>query len=76
MNAIMSDFEFKQGAEPAPQNWEGLTELDRALAENRLTEYRMKKAWADPWARYFTIGVLLIILVGFIYLFGAITRRW
>ncbi|OYX76154.1 MAG: hypothetical protein B7Y82_14275 [Sphingomonadales bacterium 32-65-25] len=33
------------------EDWKGLKEIDRAIAENRLTEYRIKKAWADPWER-------------------------
>ena len=37
MNAIMTDFDFKNGSEPVPQKWEGLAELDRALAERRAT---------------------------------------
>jgi hypothetical protein len=60
MNAIMTDFDFKRGSEPVPQKWEGLAELDRALAENRLTEYRIKKIWADPWAR--ALGIVVICL--------------
>lgn len=60
MNAIMTDFDFKRGSEPVPQKWEGLAELDRALAENRLTEYRIKKTWADPWAR--ALGIVVICL--------------
>ena len=60
MNAIMTDFDFKRGSEPVPQKWEGLAELDRALAENRLAEYRIKKAWSDPWAR--ALGIVVICL--------------
>ena len=64
MNAIMTDFDFKRGSEPVPQKWEGIAEFDRALAENRLTEYRIKKAWADPLAR--ALGIVVICLfVGF-----------
>mgnify|MGYP003145091087 FL=1 len=33
------------------QNWPGLSEVDKALAENRLTAYTWKKTWADPWGR-------------------------
>ncbi|MBS0482834.1 MAG: hypothetical protein JSR96_11955 [Proteobacteria bacterium] len=62
MNAIMTDFDFKNGSEPVPQKWEGLAELDRALAENRLTEYRVKKAWADPWARALGIAVICLFV--------------
>ena len=39
------------------QDWSGLRELDNALAENRLTEYRIKKAWADPLVRVLGLGV-------------------
>lgn len=60
MNALMSDFEIKHDARPLSLRWEGLAELDRALAEDRLTAYRWKKAWADPWGRVF--GTLVMIL--------------
>ena len=60
MNAIMTDFDIKNGAKPVPEKWEGFAELDRALAENRLTEYRVKKAWADPWSRRLDFAVLAI----------------
>jgi hypothetical protein len=45
--------------EPSPpaHDWAGLKELDKALAEGRLTEYRIKKAWADPLVRLFGLGV-------------------
>lgn len=35
----------------ATEEWTGLKEVDRAIAENRLMEYRIKKAWADPLER-------------------------
>ena len=60
MIAIMTDFDIKHGAEPVPEKWEGFAELDRALAENRLTEYRAKKAWADPWSRRLGFAVLAL----------------
>ncbi|HEY9091519.1 hypothetical protein [Parasphingorhabdus sp.] len=34
------------------QNWPGLSEVDKALAENRLTTYTWKKTQADPWGRF------------------------
>ena len=58
MNAMITDFDIKNGAKPVPEKWKGLAELDRALAENRLTEYRVKKAWADPWSRRLGFAVL------------------
>lgn len=67
MNAIMSDFDLTRATETPPQKWEGLAELDRALAENRLTEYRWKKAWADPWSRALSIFVILMFVAMAIY---------
>ena len=61
MNAIMTNFDFKRDSEPVPEKSEGLAELDRALAENRLTAYRWKKAWADPINRTVMIVVFLIL---------------
>lgn len=40
--------------------WRGIAEIDQAIRENRLTEYRWKKAWADPWAR---VGMMVVITV-------------
>lgn len=51
-----------------PRNWDGLAEVDRALAENRLTEYRIKKAWADPLDRRLTVAVVLMVIAVFAYL--------
>lgn len=31
--------------------WQGFREVDRAIAENRLTSYTWRKTWADPWGR-------------------------
>jgi len=52
------------------EEWAGLRELDRALAENRLTEYRIKKAWADPINRAVMIfvSVILAAYVGYVIL--------
>ena len=60
----MPDLDFKRGSEPAPEKWAGLAEFDRALAENRLTQYRWKKAWADPINRIVLI-VIVLLLAGF-----------
>lgn len=34
-----------------------MRELDKALAEGRLTEYRIKKAWSDQRVRLIGLGV-------------------
>ena len=64
----MTDRNNYRSEDIAPRNWEGLAELDRALAENRLTEYRIKKAWADPINRAVIILVCLVLAayVGFV----------
>lgn len=41
-----------------PPAWSGFSEIDRAIAENRVMEYRWKKAWADPWGRRLAIFVI------------------
>lgn len=61
----MTDFDFKRGSQPDPEKWPGLAELDRALAQNRLTQYRWKKAWADPINRIVLI-VIVLLLAGFV----------
>lgn len=68
MNAIMSDSEFRTGATPVRNDWEGFAEVDRAIAENRLGAYQLKKTWADPIGRIVTILVLgaLIAFVAFV----------
>ena len=68
MNAIMKNFDFEQAEQHRSQRWEGLSEIDQAIRENRLIEYRFRKAWADPWARGLSILVLavLVFFVGFV----------
>ena len=68
MNAIMKNVDFEQAEQHRSQRWEGLSEIDQAIRENRLTEYRFRKAWADPWARGLSILVLavLVFFVGFV----------
>lgn len=46
--------------------WKGFADIDQAIHENRLTEYRMKKAWADPW------GKRLFLMIGTIFIGFAI----
>tara|TARA_A100001391_G_scaffold188617_1_gene159319 strand:- start:15429 stop:15659 length:231 start_codon:yes stop_codon:yes gene_type:complete len=70
MNALMNDFDIKNASETTPQRWDGFSEIDEAIRENRLTEYRLRKSWADPWSRRLTIGVLIVIAAGFAFLAG------
>lgn len=76
MNAIMTDFDLHRTGQSVPGNWEGLAEIDQAVRENRLTEYRIRKSWADPWGRKLTIAVITVILAGFGYLAGASFGLW
>lgn len=47
------------------QDWQGFREVDRAIAENRLTAYTWKKTWADPLGRVITL-VVFALLAGFL----------
>lgn len=76
MNAIMSNFDIDSGNRPASRNWDGLSELDQALLENRLMEYRIKKSWADPWGRKLTIFGVIVIGAVFAFLAGASFGLW
>lgn len=63
MNALMTHYNLERAEPHCPQQWEGLSEIDQAIRENRLTEYRLKKAWLDPINRWVTLFVVLILLV-------------
>lgn len=76
MNAIMTNFDIENADAHGTRKWEGLSEIDQAIRENRLMEYRIKKSWADPWARSLTIAVLVVIAAGFSYLAGASFGLW
>ncbi|GBH28775.1 hypothetical protein [Sphingobium xenophagum] len=45
----------------ASEDWKGLKEIDRAIAENRLTAYKWKKTWADPWGRAAMVTVFTLL---------------
>ena len=68
MNAIMTNFDIESAEAHGTRKWEGLSEIDQAIRENRLTEYRIKKAWADPWSRILSIVVVVIfaLFAGFV----------
>ncbi|MGE8140668.1 hypothetical protein ACQKOE_01710 [Novosphingobium sp. NPDC080210] len=76
MNAIMTNFEIDTSKARGVPKWEGLSEIDQAIRDNRLMEYRIKKSWADPWGRRLTIAVLVVIAAGFSYLAGASFGLW
>lgn len=76
MNAIMAKFDIDATEQQRSQRWEGLSEIDQAIRDNRLMEYRIRKSWADPWGRKLTITVLLVIVTGFAYLAGASAGLW
>ncbi|OYZ12574.1 MAG: hypothetical protein B7Y36_03495 [Novosphingobium sp. 28-62-57] len=76
MNAIMTKIDIERAAVPGSSDWQGLSEIDQAIRDNRLVEYRIKKSWADPWGRKLTIAVLLVIAAGFSYLVGASLGFW
>lgn len=62
MNAIMTKFDIDTAEQRSPK-WEGLSEIDQAIRDNRVMEYRIKKSWADPWGRRLTIAVFLILTI-------------
>jgi hypothetical protein len=76
MNALMNDFDRRRSSTPLPDNWEGFAEVDQAIRENRMLEYRVRKSWADPWGRRLTIAVIGVIVVGFSFLAGASLGFW
>ena len=49
--------------------WQGIAEIDQAIRENRLTEYRWKKAWADPWTRRAWFFVILLFAAFAVFVF-------
>ena len=45
----------------ATEDWKGLKEIDRAIAENRLTAYTWTKTWADRWGRAAMVTVFTLL---------------
>lgn len=76
MNAPMPRPSFDLRDPDVPRRWEGLAEIDQAVRDNRVMEYRAEKAWADPWGRKLTIFVMVVIVAGFSYLAGASFGFW
>ena len=71
MNAIMTKFDIDAEKAPETGKWDGLSEIDEALSENRSTAYRIRKAWADPLSRALTIACMAILV-----LFAAFVVYW
>lgn len=44
------------------RQWPGFSEIDQAISENRLTEYRLRKSWSDPLARRLGIAIFLMFI--------------
>jgi len=76
MNAIMTKFDIESAAAPGGSDWQGLSEIDQAIRDNRLMEYRIKKSWADPWGRKLTIVGVVAISGVFAFLAGASFGLW
>ena len=76
MNAIMTNFDFEQVEQHRSQRWEGLSEIDQAIRENRLMEYRIKKSWADPWGRKLSVLGIVVIVGVFSFLAGTSFGLW
>ncbi len=76
MNAIMTDFDIQSAEARGKRKWEGLSEIDQAIRDNRLMEYRIRKSWADPWGRKLTISGVIVIGAVFAFLAGASFGLW
>ena len=76
MNAIMTNFDFEPAEQHRSQRWEGFSEIDQAIRENRLMEYRIKKSWADPWGRKLTVLGIGVIVGVFSFLAGTSFGLW
>jgi hypothetical protein len=76
MNAIMTNFDLDSTEAQGTRKWEGLSEIDQAIHENRLMEYRIKKSWADPWGRTLTVFGIVVIVGVFTFLAGTSFGLW
>ena len=72
----MTNFDVDTSEAHGSRKWEGLSELEQAISDNRLMEYRLKKSWADPWGRKLTIIGLIVIGAVFAFLAGASFGLW
>ena len=68
----MSDPDKSRNADG--RDWQGFREVDRAIAENRLTAYTWKKTWADPWGKAGLIlfGILFVAFVIYVAIYDGL----
>lgn len=68
----MSDPDKSRNADG--QDWQGFREVDRAIAENRLTAYTWKKTWADPWGKAGLIlfGILFVAFAIYVAIYDGL----
>jgi hypothetical protein len=59
----MTDNQTEDAFQQPEKAFAGFSEIDQAIRDNRLMEYRIKKSWADPWGRKFSIAVFLILTI-------------
>lgn len=52
----------------AGRQWSGFAEIDQAIAEDRLTGYRLQKSWRDPTSRKLLVFCAVAIAGVFAYL--------
>jgi hypothetical protein len=67
----MTDDKTEDAIKKPDRTFAGFSEIDQAIRDNHLTEYRIKKAWADPWSR-----ALSIACIGILVLFVAFVVYW
>ena len=76
MDAIMPRSSSDLRDPDLPRRWEGFAEIDQAISDNRVIQYRVGKAWADPWGRTLTIVGTASIMTVFAFLAGAGFGFW
>ncbi len=59
----MTDNQTEDAIRQPEKAFAGFSEIDQAIRDNRLMEYRIKKSWADPWGRKLTIAVFLTLTI-------------
>ena len=72
----MTDNQTEDAFQQPEKAFAGFSEIDQAIRDNRLMEYRIKKSWADPWGRQLTVLGLAVILGVFLFLAGASFGLW